>query len=58
MKVNTRVAGLLVQAMTQSLTVDMMTVVARRVIPNYDVYERSGFPPASPCLVAMLPCTS
>jgi class 3 adenylate cyclase len=47
-KVNTRVAGLLVQAMTQSLTVDMMTVVARRLIPDYDVYERSGFPPSIP----------
>lgn len=44
MKVTTRVAGLVVQAMTQSLTVDMMTVVARRVVTDYDVYERSGFP--------------
>lgn len=44
MKVHTRLAGLFVQALSQSLSVDMMTVVARRVIRDYDVYERSGFP--------------
>jgi len=43
-KLNTRLTSLFIQALSQSLSVDMMTVVARRVIPDYDVYERSGFP--------------
>jgi class 3 adenylate cyclase len=46
MKVNSRFAGLFVSALSQSMPVELMQQVARRVIPNYDIYERSGFPSA------------
>jgi class 3 adenylate cyclase len=39
-------ASLFVNALSQSMTVELMQKVARMVIPNYDIYERSGFPSA------------
>jgi class 3 adenylate cyclase len=47
-KLNTRLTSLFIQALSQALPVDMMTVVVRRVVPDYDVYERSGFPSSIP----------
>ncbi len=44
MKVQSRLATLFVSALSQSMPVDLMEKVARRVIPDYDVHERSGFP--------------
>ncbi len=46
MKVNSRLASLFVSALSQSMPVELMQKVARMVIPNYDIYERSGFPAA------------
>jgi class 3 adenylate cyclase len=45
-KVNSRVASLFVSALSQSMPVELMQKVARMIIPNYDIYERSGFPSA------------
>jgi class 3 adenylate cyclase len=47
-KVTARVASLFVSALSQSMPVELMQKVARMVIPNYDIYERSGFPAAIP----------
>ena len=44
MKVPARLSTLFVSALSQSMTVDLMEKVARTVIPDYDVHERSGFP--------------
>jgi class 3 adenylate cyclase len=44
MKVLARLSTLFVSALSQSMSVELMEKVARRVIPDYDVYERSGFP--------------
>jgi class 3 adenylate cyclase len=46
MKVNSRVASLFVSALSQAMPVELMQKVARMVIANYDIYERSGFPVA------------
>jgi len=46
MKVSARLAGLFENALTQAMQVDLMQSIARMVIPNYDIYERSGFPSA------------
>ena len=43
-KIQTRLATLFVNALSQSMTVDLMQKVARKVIPDYDIYARSGFP--------------
>jgi class 3 adenylate cyclase len=45
-KVTARVESLFVSALSQSMPVELMQKVARMVIPNYDIYERSGFPSA------------
>jgi class 3 adenylate cyclase len=45
-KVTARVESLFVSALSQSMPVELMQKVARMVIPNYDIYERSGFPAA------------
>ena len=44
MKVQARLATLFISALSQALPVDLMQRVARTVIRDYDVYERSGFP--------------
>ncbi len=46
MKVTSRFTSLFVSALSQSMPVDLMQKVARMVIPDYDIYERSGFPSA------------
>lgn len=48
MKIQTRLATLFITALSQSMPVELMVKVARKVIPDYDIYERSGFPPSIP----------
>ena len=48
MKIQTRLATLFVSALSQSMPVDLMQKVARKIIPDYDIYERSGFPESIP----------
>jgi class 3 adenylate cyclase len=48
MKIQTRLATLFVSALSQSMPVDLMEKVARKVIPDYDIHERSGFPASIP----------
>jgi class 3 adenylate cyclase len=43
-KVQARLATLFVSAISQSMPVELMQKAARAVIPDYDIYERSGFP--------------
>jgi class 3 adenylate cyclase len=47
-KVAARFSTLFVSALSQSLPVELMQKVARMVITDYDVYERSGFPATIP----------
>ncbi|RPI93657.1 MAG: hypothetical protein EHM32_07740 [Spirochaetales bacterium] len=44
MRINVRLRDLLVQALVESMTVDKMVMLAQRVIPYYNLYERTGFP--------------
>ena len=44
MKLSSRMSSLFVNALSQSMPVELMESIARMVIPNYDIYERSGFP--------------
>ncbi|MGA2764694.1 MAG: hypothetical protein ABSG17_15185 [Spirochaetia bacterium] len=44
MRVPARLATLFVSALSQSMPVELMQKVARKVIPDYDVKGRSGFP--------------
>jgi class 3 adenylate cyclase len=48
MRVKTRLKNLVVRGLTQSMDVKTMTHIARRILDNYDVHERSGFPPSVP----------
>ena len=48
MKVAARLSSLFVSALSQSLSVELMQRVARMVIADYDIYERSGFPATIP----------
>jgi class 3 adenylate cyclase len=47
-KVQARLGTLFVTALSQSMSVELMQKVARSVIPDYDVYDRSGFPSSIP----------
>jgi class 3 adenylate cyclase len=44
MKVSSRMAADFVTALSQAMPVELMQSIARMIIPNYDIYERSGFP--------------
>lgn len=46
MRVTARISSLFVNALSQSMPVELMQNIARMVIPDYDIYERSGFPSA------------
>ena len=48
MKVSARLENLLVQALSQSMGVDRMEKLARRVIQAYDLHRQSGFPSQIP----------
>ena len=41
---HTSLQNLIVRALSHSLSVDLIVRIARRVVPDYDIYERSGFP--------------
>jgi hypothetical protein len=43
-KRNVRIEKLIKDALSQSMTVHLMERLVRRIIPNYDLHERSGFP--------------
>jgi class 3 adenylate cyclase len=43
-KVHAALETIVLKALSQSLPVELMEKVARKVIPDYDVYTRSGFP--------------
>ncbi|MFW6223734.1 MAG: hypothetical protein ACOC4A_02485 [Spirochaetota bacterium] len=44
----TRLKNMVIRGLTQSMDVKTMTHVARRLIDNYDVHARSGFPASVP----------
>jgi class 3 adenylate cyclase len=46
MKIQARLETLFVTALSRSMPVDLMEKVARKVISDYDIYQRSGFPPS------------
>lgn len=48
MRVSVRLQTYLTRALAQSMEVRVMEKLAARVIPGYDLYERSGFPPNIP----------
>ena len=43
MKGGARLRRLLAKALVESMSTDLMVVVAERVIPGYDIYERTGY---------------
>jgi hypothetical protein len=47
-KVSVRLENLLVQALSQSMAVERMEKLARRVIEGYDLHRQSGFPSQIP----------
>ncbi|MBN2323890.1 MAG: hypothetical protein JXQ30_09155 [Spirochaetes bacterium] len=44
MKVKAKLENLAVRALAESMTVDVMTVLAKKLIDGYDLYDRTGFP--------------
>ncbi len=48
MKVSSKLIRLCLQALTESMSVDQMQRAARKVIADYDIQERAGFPPNIP----------
>jgi class 3 adenylate cyclase len=48
MKVQARLAALFEQTLTESMSLDQMQKALRRVIPGYEIHQRSGFPPNIP----------
>jgi class 3 adenylate cyclase len=40
--------SLVIRALSQTMSVDLMIKIAKRIIPDYDIHERSGFPPNIP----------
>jgi class 3 adenylate cyclase len=44
MKVNRQLQNLLVRALSESMSPHTMQKITRRIIPNYDLQERTGFP--------------
>jgi class 3 adenylate cyclase len=47
-RASVRLQSCLIRALSQSMEVAVMEKLAARVIPGYDLYERSGFPPNIP----------
>ena len=48
MKLTSRITTLFIRALSESMSVDQMQRAARKVVPGYDIHERSGFPPNIP----------
>ena len=44
MKTSAHLQNQIINALSQSMNVDLMQSLAGRVIPDYDLHERSGFP--------------
>jgi hypothetical protein len=44
MKVSRQLQNLLVRALSESMPVNMMQKIVRRMIPSYELHERTGFP--------------
>lgn len=40
---NPRICQLLVRALNESMSTDLMVRLARRIVPDYDIHERTGF---------------
>ena len=40
--------SLVIRSLSQSMSVDLMIKIAKRVIPDYDIHKASGFPPNIP----------
>jgi class 3 adenylate cyclase len=43
LRANPRIQQLLVKALNESMSTDLMVRLARRVVPDYDIHERTGF---------------
>jgi hypothetical protein len=48
MKTSTRLATLCQQGMVESMSVDIMVTIIGKIIHNYDLYQRTGFPSSIP----------
>ncbi len=46
MRYKSSLVNLIIRSLTESLSLDMMSRLAQNVIENYDVYQRSCFPPS------------
>ena len=44
MQIRSAMTNLAVKAMSESLNVDVMTVIAEKLMHNYDLYQRTGYP--------------
>ena len=42
-RANPRLQQLLARALNESMSTDLMVRLARRIVPDYDIYERTGF---------------
>lgn len=48
MKITNRLANLVIDALSHSMPVHTMVKVIKRVLPGYDLHQRTGFPPSIP----------
>lgn len=48
LRTNPRIQQLLVKALNESMSTDLMVRLARRVVPDYDIHERTGFQRSMP----------
>jgi hypothetical protein len=48
LRTNPRIHQLLAKALNESMSTDLMVRLARRVIPDYDIHERTGFQRSMP----------
>ncbi len=44
MRISARLESLVIKSLSQSMTVYLMERLAQRILPNYDLHRRSGFP--------------
>ena len=43
LRANPKIQQLLVKALNESMSTDLMVRLARRIVPNYDIHERTGY---------------
>ena len=48
LRTNPRIQQLLVKALNESMSTDLMVRLARRIVPDYDIHERTGFQRSMP----------